>query len=573
MWLVLLWQHRKRLNPPSSFFSDMKSVIAKRNEDKHLSTIAFLFSVYKPNYFWFEPVEMYRRIAFVGILPLMSQSISRRASIGVLFALLSAAFYREVEPFGRSSTNVLVHVAQYSIFLTFASALAIETDLTKGTDSFVVGLILVAANLSILMIALSFGTYRHYLDEERLWKWRRPLTDAEMDLIEQVMLSPAEGTPVPVASKLNLLQQHTLKESDVILEKRVGKGKFGEVFVGICFNEKVAVKTVLEVNEQNMSAFRAEIMLTCTLRHPCIVNFRGCCWGQDLTCLVLEWAAKGSLEGLLLDLDSNLCWNEPLLQLITDVARGVQYLHAREFYDEVDKKQKKSVVHRDLKPANVLITEYDRAKVADFGSSKALSVNGKSVDIAGSPIFAAPEIMLAEPHDEKCDVYSFGMLLIDVATSEGLCEFIAKRWREFRASSNLAETEKQEYDALHALQSVCKEKWRPVTSSDYGLQAPPAICHLIVQCIEHDPLDRPCFDAVVTELLGPCRAQVEAGCYCRSGSGSAGTIEGEYGKASSAKEFGLGASSSLQTCDEGGDEKNSRHGITSQVEMTELADV
>jgi len=67
---------------------------------------------------------------------------------------------------------------------------------------------------------------------------------------------------------------------------RIGAGAFGEVFRGFCLGQPVAIKTMLEVSDAGARAFRAEILLTATLRHPNIVQFVGACWGRELTCLV-----------------------------------------------------------------------------------------------------------------------------------------------------------------------------------------------------------------------------------------------------------------------------------------------
>jgi len=159
------------------------------------------------------------------------------------------------------------------------------------------------------------------------------------------------------------------------------------------------------VTVATVHSFRAEIVLTATLRHPNIVNFVGACWGKELTCLVLEFVPNGSLLGLLEKsnaasgyaalaseeegprsvtsrlgsvadpVDSGgvsigggagggsdgsveervvlrhgqLTWDEPLLRLATDVARGMAYLHGREFVDDASGEVKRGVLHRDLK--------------------------------------------------------------------------------------------------------------------------------------------------------------------------------------------------------------------------------
>jgi serine/threonine protein kinase len=70
---------------------------------------------------------------------------------------------------------------------------------------------------------------------------------------------------------------------------------------------------------------------------------------QELCCLVLEWVPKGSLGNMLEDEAAGLRWDEPLLRLATDVARGMAYLHGRSYFDESDDTYKSCILHRDLK--------------------------------------------------------------------------------------------------------------------------------------------------------------------------------------------------------------------------------
>ena len=93
------------------------------------------------------------------------------------------------------------------------------------------------------------------------------------------------------------------------------------------------------MTEENALAFRAEILLTAILMHANIVGFVGAGWSRELVALLLEWVTKGSLEDLLGQTSLNLAWNDPLLRLASDIARGMAYLQSRSYFDEQEHKQ------------------------------------------------------------------------------------------------------------------------------------------------------------------------------------------------------------------------------------------
>ena len=366
VWLVLLHSNRHRLNPKKS---SPQKAICTRNEDPKLRPFAFLFSVYEPRLYLWEVFEMYRRILFVGALPLLSSNRARLAAYGVILGMISAIVYRELEPFSRANTNLLGHVAQHCILLTFGAALAIEVDLLDNLNNFSVGITLVLVNLIVVFLAVGLGAYRHFLDNRRIWMYQGLLTSAQMRIIDAVMMDEdtnddtIDRTPGYIEmvrakaktgrkhtkSRVEELKQHLLAPREVILDQRVGSGAFGEVFRGRCFSQLVAIKTMLHVTEDNVRMFRAEILLTSVLRHPCIVNFIGACWSRELTCMVLEWVHRGPLRSLLdasTATSGALRWDEHLLTLAQDVCRGMVYLHSREYVDESDGSNRSCIMHR-----------------------------------------------------------------------------------------------------------------------------------------------------------------------------------------------------------------------------------
>jgi len=227
----------------------------------------------------------------------------------------------------------------------------------------------------------------------------------------------------------DVLARFLIKPAELTLKHKVGTGSFGEVFQGTCFRQTVAIKTMLKVTEESAKAFRAEILLTSSLRHPNLVRFIGACWGSEVTCLVLEWVPNGSLASVFERSGVEFTWDEPLLRLATDVAKGMEYLHSRRFVDPDEGVVRTCIMHRDLKPENCLVTEFLGAKVADFGSACAKGSGGDCgsdggsdgsskgggqkvggggggplAAMAGTPLFAAPEMMRGEAYDERADV-------------------------------------------------------------------------------------------------------------------------------------------------------------------------
>lgn len=122
-WLVALWRLRSHL-VPEAISQDAGLVAWMRDRDPELSPVRFLFSPYRLHLYGWETVEMYRRVAFVGVLPLLSSKGDRRAAIGVLFAIISLAVYSEIDPYELSSNRMLVRVSQYTVILTYGCGTA-----------------------------------------------------------------------------------------------------------------------------------------------------------------------------------------------------------------------------------------------------------------------------------------------------------------------------------------------------------------------------------------------------------------------------------------------------------------
>ncbi|XP_030452045.1 receptor protein kinase TMK1 [Syzygium oleosum] len=198
-------------------------------------------------------------------------------------------------------------------------------------------------------------------------------------------------------------------------ENILGQGGFGTVYKGELHDgTKIAVKRMecAVITGKGLAEFKSEIAVLTKVRHRHLVALLGYCLDGNEKLLVYEYMPQGTLSQHLFN------WPEegraPLewmrrLTIALDVARGVEYLHGLAH---------QSFIHRDLKPSNILLGHDMRAKVADFGLVR-LAPEGKgSIEtrIAGTFGYLAPEYAVTGRVTTKVDVFSFGVILMELIT-------------------------------------------------------------------------------------------------------------------------------------------------------------
>uniref|UniRef100_A0A667XFB4 Mitogen-activated protein kinase kinase kinase 7 n=1 Tax=Myripristis murdjan TaxID=586833 RepID=A0A667XFB4_9TELE len=194
-----------------------------------------------------------------------------------------------------------------------------------------------------------------------------------------------------------------IRHEDIQVEVVVGRGTFGVVFKAKWKGKDVAVKTIESENEKN--AFFVELRQLSRVNHPNIVKLYGSC--DNPVCLVMEYAEDGSLYNV-------LHGAEPLphytashaMSWCLQCAKGVAYLHAM---------KPKALIHRDLKPPNLLLVSGGTVlKICDFGT--ACDIQTHMTNTKGSAAWMAPEVFEGSNYSEKCDVFSWGIILWEVIT-------------------------------------------------------------------------------------------------------------------------------------------------------------
>uniref|UniRef100_A0A672YS98 Mitogen-activated protein kinase kinase kinase 7 n=1 Tax=Sphaeramia orbicularis TaxID=375764 RepID=A0A672YS98_9TELE len=183
----------------------------------------------------------------------------------------------------------------------------------------------------------------------------------------------------------------------------VGRGTFGVVFKAIWKGKDVAIKTIESENEKN--AFLVELRQLSRVNHPNIVKLYGSC--NNPVCLVMEYAECGSLHNLLHSADPQPHYTAAhAMSWCLQCAQGVAYLHAM---------KPKALIHRDLKPLNLLLVARGTVlKICDFGT--ACDIQTYMTNNKGSAAWMAPEVFEGSNYSEKCDVFSWGIILWEVLT-------------------------------------------------------------------------------------------------------------------------------------------------------------
>ncbi|BBN00463.1 hypothetical protein MPTK1_1g29440 [Marchantia polymorpha subsp. ruderalis] len=195
----------------------------------------------------------------------------------------------------------------------------------------------------------------------------------------------------------------------------LGKGGYGTVYKAVLEDGSIVAVKKLHPTEQNTAEFFREMVNITGIKHRNLIQLLGCCVREkQQRMLVYEFAENRSLAEALWGLEKLfvLSW-EQRFKICVGIARGLAYLH-----EELQPK----MIHRDIKPQNILLDKDYNAKIADFGLVRPAHTDDTlvTVNIGGTRGYFSPEYAIEGVVSEKLDVYSFGIVLLEIVSGR-LC--------------------------------------------------------------------------------------------------------------------------------------------------------
>ncbi|KAI7731811.1 hypothetical protein M8C21_002215, partial [Ambrosia artemisiifolia] len=218
-------------------------------------------------------------------------------------------------------------------------------------------------------------------------------------------------------SEVQNLKLYSYKELRVATDdfspaNKIGEGGFGPVYYGRLKHGKyAAIKVLSAESKQGAREFLTEIKVICDIEHDNLAKLRGCCVEGDHRILVYDYIENNSLAQTLLGSGHSsiqFSWRTRA-KICIGIARGLAYLH-----EEV----RPHIIHRDIKASNILLDKDLTPKISDFGLAKLIPANMTHVStrVAGTIGYLAPEYAIRGQLTRKADVYSFGVLLIEIVS-------------------------------------------------------------------------------------------------------------------------------------------------------------
>ncbi|KAG5224922.1 G-type lectin S-receptor serine/threonine-protein kinase [Salix suchowensis] len=269
-------------------------------------------------------------------------------------------------------------------------------------------------------------------------------------------------------------------------ENKLGRGGFGPVYKGkFPGGQEIAIKRLSSVSGQGLEEFKSEVILIARLQHRNLVRLVGYCIKGVEKILLYEYMPNKSLDSFIFDRAPGILLNwETRFDIILGVARGLLYLH---------QDSRLRIIHRDMKTSNILLDAEMNPKISDFGLARMFEgkqTEGSTNRVVGTYGYMAPEYALDGLFSVKSDVFSFGVVVIEILSgkrnggyfnsdeAQSLLVYAWRFWREDKALDLMDKTLHESCNTNEFLRCL----------------------NAALLCVQDDPADRPTMSNVVVML-------------------------------------------------------------------------
>ncbi|XP_076960448.1 G-type lectin S-receptor-like serine/threonine-protein kinase At4g27290 [Bidens hawaiensis] len=271
------------------------------------------------------------------------------------------------------------------------------------------------------------------------------------------------------------------------VSNKIGEGGFGSVYKGVLEDgQEVAVKRLSDTSQQGIEEFKNELIAISKLQHRNLVKLLGYCIHGNEMILIYEYMVNKSLDSVIFDetRSSMLDWPQ-CFGVIHGMARGILYLH---------QDSRLQIIHRDLKAGNILLDGDMNPKISDFGLARKFVGHDSIANtkkVVGTYGYISPEYAVHGRFSIKSDVFSFGVLVLEIVSGKKNREFsheehndnlLGHAWRLYKQDRSI-----ELMSASLRSSCVVHEVIRSI--------------HVALLCVQHHAKDRPTMLSVLLMLV------------------------------------------------------------------------
>ncbi|KAI5327865.1 hypothetical protein L3X38_027261 [Prunus dulcis] len=344
----------------------------------------------------------------------------------------------------------------------------------------------VGSSVGLLLILIGAQQVHKIVKKRKITACKKMFFKRNGGLLLEQQLSSGEVN----VDKIKLFNSKELEKAtnNFSIDRILGQGGQGTVYKGMLEDGRiVAVKKSKKVDKSMLSGFINEVVILSQINHRNVVQIMGCCLETEVPLLVYEFIPNGTLSQYIQEQieEFPLTW-DIRLQIATEIAGALSYLHSAASFP---------IYHRDIKSANILLDEKYRAKIADFGTSRSISIDQTHLTtcVHGTFGYLDPEYFQSSQFTEKSDVYSFGVVLVELLTGQKpISAVTGSQEEEYRSLATYFITSMQEDRLFNVVDAQVLQE-----GSETEIQL---VANVARRCLNLNGRNRPTMREVTSEL-------------------------------------------------------------------------